>query len=73
MSSIHSAKYAFMTVDDKNFWKLVCSMCGKRFDAKYLKDVHMENQNVPRNKCIHCLETISLLSNIIVSKKTIMV
>ena len=51
--------YESKTVDDENFWKFVCSMCGKRFDTEYLKHVHMEKHNVPRNECVHCPETFA--------------
>ena len=47
------------TLTDKDFWKKVCSVCGKKFEDERLKVIHKKKHEVPKETCDICEETFS--------------
>ena len=51
--------FEMKTMEDKNFWKKVCNICGKKFDSEHLKYVHKKKHDTVRPTCEICGEKFS--------------
>ena len=55
--------YEMKTMEDKSFWRRVCTVCGKLFSSEHSKVRHSKQHDNPKQECEECKEKFSTKYN----------